>query len=57
MQEGIIEIKPKNGEKVNVKAEEKKPVILMKMDSKSGLIKPADATIKVFYFKSIYNFY
>uniref|UniRef100_A0A914KNZ0 CWF19-like protein 2 n=1 Tax=Meloidogyne incognita TaxID=6306 RepID=A0A914KNZ0_MELIC len=46
LQEGIIEIKSKNGETGQEKNGEKKPVILMEMDRKSGLAKPAVASNK-----------
>uniref|UniRef100_A0A915NN33 Uncharacterized protein n=1 Tax=Meloidogyne floridensis TaxID=298350 RepID=A0A915NN33_9BILA len=46
LQEGIIEIKSKKGEAEQEKKGEKKPVILMEMDRKSGLTKPAVASNK-----------
>nr|CAD2184579.1 unnamed protein product [Meloidogyne enterolobii] len=46
LEEGIIEIKSKNGETGQEKNGEKKSVILMEMDRKSGLTKPAVASNK-----------
>uniref|UniRef100_A0A1I8BRR9 Uncharacterized protein n=1 Tax=Meloidogyne hapla TaxID=6305 RepID=A0A1I8BRR9_MELHA len=46
LKEGIIEIKSKNGETEQAKSTEKKPVILMEMDRKGGLTRPAVAQNK-----------